>query len=249
MISASIITKNEEANIQRCLNSLKWVDEIVVIDSGSQDQTVAICENFGCKVIETNWMGFGATKQLGVDSSKNDWVLSIDADEEVSDELAKEIQFLISENTCIKNAFSIKRKSFYLGRLINYSGWQDDYPIRLFNRKHAKFNSKSVHEKVEVDDSDVKRINKIIFHYPFPSIEKHIKKINLYSTLAASELFNNKSKHIFLYPFAAGLFKFLKIYIIKKGFLDGKEGLILSLLSSHYVFLKYMKLWVLWKKI
>jgi len=246
MITASIITKNEEMNITRCLNSLLWVDEIIIVDSGSNDKTVQICKDFGCKIIETSWLGFGQTKQLGVEAAKNDWILSIDADEEVSLNLAHKIKDTLPSTT--KKAFEIRRKSFYIDKLIKYSGWKNDYPVRLFNRKYAKFDSRKVHEKIILDCGAPGRIKECLNHFPFPNIETHIKKINLYSTLGANALFERKKKYLFVYPFLAGLYKFFKTYFLRKGFLDGREGLLLSLLSSLYVFLKYMKLWILWKQ-
>jgi len=245
MITVSIITKNEERNIERCLNSVGWADEIIIVDSGSSDQTLDICKKYQCKIIHTEWLGFGLTKKIGVLHSKNDWILSIDADEVVSIELANKIQDIIlsSSNQC----FRIKRNSFYLGKEIKYSGWQNDYPIRLFNKKFANFNEKKVHEKVVCSKSAIK-VNLPIFHYPFNSIEQHIKKIDLYSSLGAQELLEHGKKVSFFYPFFSFMAKFIKVYFIRLGFLDGKEGFILAVLSSFYSFLKYIKLWTLIKE-
>jgi len=246
MISVSIITKNEEKNISRCLDSLSWSDDIIIVDSGSTDKTLNICKKFQCKIIRTEWLGFGRTKQIGVNHAKYDWVFSIDADEEVSKELSENIKSIV-KNSSYKGFF-VKRKSFYLGRQINYSGWQNDFPLRLFNKKYGNFNSRDVHEKVVMRTSEISRLDLPIIHYPYNDIEAHLKKINLYTSLGSIELFNKRKKVLLIYPFLAAFFKFLKTFIIKKGFLDGKEGLILSILSSFYVFLKYIKLWLLNKK-
>ena len=132
-LSISIITKNEASNIKRCLESVKWADEIIVVDSGSTDGTLEICKNYHCKIIETEWLGFGRTKQIGVNAAMNDWILSIDADEEVSVNLKDEILELVQSTQF--HAFNIKRVSYYLKKRIQYSGWQTDYPLRLFNKK------------------------------------------------------------------------------------------------------------------
>ena len=242
MISVSIITKNEERNIERCLKSVGWADEIIIVDSGSSDQTLDICKKYQCKIIHTEWLGFGLTKKIGVLHSRNDWILSIDADEVVSIELANKIQDIIlsPSNQC----FKIKRNSFYLGKEIKYSGWQNDYPVRLFNKNFANFNEKKVHEKVVCSKSAAK-VKLPIFHYTHTSIEQHLKKIDLYTSLGAQELLLDGKKVSFVYPFFSCAIKFIKVYIIRLGFMDGKEGLILSIFSSFYSFLKYIKLWAL----
>jgi glycosyltransferase involved in cell wall biosynthesis len=245
MLSISIITKNEEANIERCLESVKWADEIIIVDSGSTDKTLDICQNYNCRIIETEWLGFGCTKQIGVNSATNDWVLSIDADEEVTNELKNKILQLIQSTTF--HAFSIKRVSYYLKKRIEYSGWQTDYPIRLFNKNHGNFNGASVHETVVMDSNSISNIDEIMLHYPFPTINIHINKINHYSQLGAENLFNKNKKTTLIYAVFSGIVKFIKMYLIKKGFLDGKEGLILAVLSGFSSTLKYFKLWSLWR--
>ena len=244
-ISVSIITKNEESNIKRCLNSVKWVDEIIVVDSGSTDGTLEICKNYHCKIIETEWLGFGRTKQIGVNAATNDWVLSIDADEEVSDKLKDKILELVQSTQF--HAFNIKRVSYYLKKRIQYSGWQTDYPLRLFNKKYGNFNDASVHESVVIDGENTSTIQALLYHYPYQSISSHISKINLYTQLGAQKLFDKGKGTTLIYAVLSGIVKFIKMYLIKKGFLDGKEGLILAILSGFSSTLKYFKLWSLWK--
>ncbi len=241
-ISAVIITKNEEANIGRCLNSLGWVDEIVVVDSGSTDKTIEICKEYNCQIVISEWLGFGKTKKLAVDSATNNWILSIDSDEEVTHELENKIkEILINPKS---NGYRINRRSFYLGRMINHCGWNFDYPLRLFNKKHGNFNDKEVHESVEIGD-EVGRIEYPLLHYTYPTLEGHIVKANRYSSLQAKELYEkNKNYSFFLIPVFV-INKFINMYILKAGFLDGKEGFILSYISAFGVFLKYIKLWKL----
>ena len=132
-ISAVIITKDEEKNIERCLKSLDWVDEIVVVDSGSTDKTIEICKKYNCTIVYSDWLGFGRTKKLAVNTASNDWILSIDSDEEVTPELRNKIKEILTNPEF--EAYRVKRKSFYLGKMINHCGWGSDYPLRLFNRK------------------------------------------------------------------------------------------------------------------
>jgi len=243
MISASIITKNEEKNIRRCLESIKWIDDIVVVDSGSTDKTISICEEFNCKIIKTEWLGFGKTKQIGVNNTKNNWVISIDADEERKIEHKEKITEI--NGTEKTKGYYLKRNSFYLGKLIKYSGWQNDYVLRLFDKRYGEFDNKLVHERILIDESLTKKINIGFFHYPYRNISSHIKKINLYTSIASEELQRTKKINFLVFPFIAGFYKFLKVYFFRMGFLDGKQGLILAIMSSLYVFLKYLKLWLL----
>jgi len=245
-VSACIITKNEEKNISRCLNSLKWANEIIVVDSGSTDKTVEICKQYGCKVHLTEWLGYGSTKKLAVNFASNDWIFSIDADEEVSKELSTKIQKMM--NSPKNDGYFVKRKSFYLKKMIHFSGWQNDYPLRLFNKKRGNFNNALVHESVEIPSNNLCFIEEVIFHYPYQSIDDHINKINLYSSIGAQSLFTNKKRINYLFPFLNCFYKFIKMYFLKLGILDGKEGLILAYYSAYGDYLKYSKLWKLQQK-
>ena len=142
-VTAAIITKNEENNIERCLKSLDWVDEILVLDSGSTDKTLEICAKYKTKIVETEWLGFGRTKKAAVETASNNWVLSIDADEEVSKELQIRIKEILKQP--IMNGYKIKRHSYFLGKRIKYCGWSSDYPVRLFDRTKGNFNNREVH--------------------------------------------------------------------------------------------------------
>jgi len=247
MISVSIIVKDEEDNIERCLKSIyNWADEIIVVDSGSTDNTLKICKKYNCKIHKTHWLGFGKTKQLGVNLTENDWILSIDADEEISNQLKKEIKDIIVSNKF--NGAYIKRISYYLGRQIKYSGWQNDYPLRLFNKRYGNFDDATVHESVVLNKSKTLKISEPIYHYPYKTLHEHISKINLYTTLSAETLFIRSKKTPLFFAVLSGITKFIKMYFFKKGFLDGKEGIVLAILSSYSSLLKYMKLWSMWRK-
>ncbi len=242
-ISCVIVTKNEQANICRCLQSVQWMDEILVLDSGSVDETVKICKEFGCKVVETEWMGFGKTKRFAVEQAKYDWIFSIDADEEMTTELRETLQQLL-QTANPAAGYYIKRRSFYLGKRIRFSGWNRDYPLRFFNRKFGNFNEKEVHESVRIA-APKKNIEDCLLHYTYPTIESHIQKIDLYSTLGAQQLLAKGKQASVFTAVMRGKVKFLKIYILQAGFLDGLEGLVLALISAFGVYLKYLKLWEL----
>ncbi|RLC46307.1 MAG: glycosyltransferase family 2 protein [Candidatus Cloacimonadota bacterium] len=240
-LSVVIITKNEENNIKRCLQSVKWADEIVVVDTGSTDRTLEICEKYGCHIIETEWLGFGKTKQLGVNCAANDWILSIDADEEVTSELTEEIRQLLSKDN-LKNGYRIKRTSFYLKKWIRYSGWNRDYPLRLFNRKYGNFNENFVHESVRIRGK-IGKIDKVLRHYTYPNLTTYIQKIEHYANLRAEEAVKKGKRASVFNAIFHGLFKFLKMYLLNTGFLDGTVGLVLSINSAFSVYLKYLKIW------
>ncbi len=241
-ISVVIITKNEEVNIERCLKSVNWADEVVVVDSGSTDSTIEICEKYSCKIVHSKWLGFGRTKQLAVDSAINDWVLSIDSDEEVTDELKSKIEQILENPKT--TGYKIKRNSYYLGRLIKHCGWNTDFQLRLFNKKHGNFNNKEVHESVKTN-GDTSIINEQILHYTYPSIEVHLKKTDRYSTIQAKEMYDKGKSFPLILAILFGLNKFVNMYFLRLGFLDGKEGFILCSIASFGVYLKYVKLWML----
>ncbi len=237
-ISAVIITLNEEQNIERCLKSLQWVDEIVVVDSGSQDRTIEICQQYGVKIVQTKWQGFGKTKQFAILQARHDWILSIDADEEVTSALKERLEKVL-QNAEPRVAYRIKRQSFYLNRRIKFSGWQNDYPLRLFNRKFGRFNELPVHESI-IFNGEIRRIHEPLNHYPYPTISSHIQKMDRYTNLSALE---SKQSSSLLGSLMRALFRFVKMYFLKAGFLDGKVGFILCFNSAFGIYLKYIKLW------
>ncbi|MDA3885286.1 MAG: glycosyltransferase family 2 protein [Candidatus Delongbacteria bacterium] len=239
-LSVAIITKNEENNIARCLNSVSWADEIVVVDSGSTDKTVDICEKHSCKIITTDWLGFAKTKQFAVDNCSNDWVLVLDADEEITEPLKIKIE-LILQNPKF-SGYRIKRSSFYLGKLIKHCGWDKDYTLRLFDKNKGKFNEKLVHESIIIKNGKIGIIEEVMLHYTYPTVDLHYAKMEMYSELGAKTLFNKGRRSGISNAVIRGALKFIKMYIVKLGFLDGKTGFILSINSSYGVYLKYLKL-------
>ena len=225
-LSAVLIVKNEEQNIARCLKSISWVEEIVVLDTGSTDETVNICKNFGAKVYYLDkWEGFGKAKQQVVVLATFDWILSIDADEELSPELQKELQEL--KNRGFDNsAWRLKRRSYYLGKPIHYCGWQNDAPLRIFNRKQGRFSEKLVHEGVQTSQK-VQTCKHYLYHYTSPTVEVHFAKMRLYGELSAQQLYKQGKRANEFIAFVKGIFKFIKMYFFQLGFLDGRIGFIL----------------------
>ncbi len=245
-LSAVIITKNEEANIRRCLESLKFADEIIVIDSHSTDQTISIASQLGAQVFTRPWQGFGPAKQAGVDCASGQWILSIDADEEVPHELAAEIKAMIdSSNGC--SAFYLKRKTMFLGRWILHCGWYPGYVVRLFKKNEGKFDNAIVHEKVEFQGR-AGYLDCDLLHYSYPDLESYLTKFNGYTTLGAQEAHRAGKRAGWPDLILKPPFSFIRHYIIKQGFRDGREGFILSVLSSLAVLVKYAKLYTLQKK-
>jgi len=214
--------------------------EVVVVDSGSTDKTLEICENYNCKIVKTEWLGFGLTKKLAVNSATNNWIFSIDADEEITEDLRKQIRNILE--TPKADGYNVRRSSFYLGKKINFCGWNRDYPLRVFDRRKGNFNNNIVHESVVLSGKRGK-INLPLLHYTYPTLDSHLKKINQYSTLGAKQLAMKKKKITLIGAICRGILKCLKMFFLQLGFLDGKAGLVLSLNSGYGVFLKYLKLW------
>lgn len=239
-ISVVIITLNEERNIERCLKSVTWADEIVVVDSGSMDTTLDICRRYGCRVVTISWEGYGRAKQRGVEEATNDWILSLDADEEATPELSRRLQQLAAAPTA--EGYRIRRRSFYLGKPIRHSGWTKDYPLRFFNRRYGRFNDKIVHEGVELEGR-VGVIQEALLHYTFPTVLSHLQKIQRYAQLGAEEKAACGKKAGVGMAVLRGMFEFFRIYVIRLGFLDGRRGMVLAVNSAFAAYMKYLMLW------
>ncbi len=241
-ISAVIITLNEERNIERCLKSLAWADEIVVVDTGSVDATLDICRRYGCKIVQSPWLGFGRTKQAAVEAASHDWIFSIDADEETTPELQRRLRALAAAPECV--GYRINRRSFYLGKLIRHSGWTKDYPLRFFNRRFGRFNDKPVHEGVELQGCEGV-IKEVLLHYTFPTLASHLKKIERYAQLGAEGKAAAGRRSGVGIAVLRGALEFFRIYLLRLGFLDGGRGLILAVNSAFAAYMKYLMLWEL----
>jgi glycosyltransferase involved in cell wall biosynthesis len=242
-VSATVITLNEARNIRECLASLNWASEIIVVDSGSTDGTPDLARAAGATVITREWPGYAAQKDYAASQAAHDWILSIDADERVTPELAAEIQRTL-EQPADRVAFRVPRVTFHLGRWIRHTDWYPDYQLRLYDRRHASWARRRVHESVTAR-GPVGRLSHDLQHYAYRDIGHHYETMQNYTRLAALQMFDEGRRatllHLLVHPPAA----FLRNYVLKAGFLDGIPGLIISAMNSYYVFLKFAKLWAL----
>lgn len=247
-VSVAIITFNEEANIGRTLASVAWADERIVVDSGSADLTCDIARQHGAKIFQESWKGFAAQKNSALEKASSEWVLSLDADEEVDQELAGEIQHVTSASDAAEGYF-IPRKNYFLGRWIRRGGFYPDCKLRLTRRGRGQFVERSVHETMRVEGRTLNLQNALI-HHAYPTLAGYIDTMNRYSSLAA-EIARSENEpansafsfltHVFLRPSA----NFVWNYFARGGFLDGREGLLLHTYHNVYVSWKYAKSWEL----
>lgn len=241
-LSILIITKNEEEHIKPLLSSISFADEIVVVDSYSTDKTVAIAEELGAKVLFREFDYHAAQKNWGLQQLHHNWVLVIDADERVSDDLKEEITTILKQPIIKEKAFWIKRENFLMGERVKYSGWQNDKVIRLFNRKFCKYNDKLVHEEIETNEK-VGVLKHKLMHYTYKNFKTYFGKLQKYSTQKALIKSEKHQKinlyHLIIKPGT----KFFKRFVLQKGFLDGKIGVIISSMAAFHDFLVYLKVW------
>ncbi len=246
-ISVIVITKNEEAVIGRCLESVKWTDEIVVLDSASTDRTLEISREYTGKVHVTgDWPGFGPQKNRALDLATGDWVLCLDADEWVSDKLRHEIQQAIAAPGGAV-AFRIPRLSSFCGRYIRHSGWWPDRVTRLFKRGHARFTDLLVHENMEV--TGVKStLHEPLMHESFVDLEDVLDKMDRYSTASAKMLHARGKRAGLVTAVLRALWAFIRTYFLRAGFLDGSYGFMLAVSSAEGTYYRYAKLRMLWSR-
>ena len=244
-LSVVIITLNEETGILRTLESVKPVaDEIVVVDSMSADRTAQICRDFGCRVIQRPFDGYGTQKQFAVDQASNDWVFSIDADEVVTPELQQEIRTMFAgkpgSSPIAHPAYRIPRSLYFMGRVLRHSGTGKEYLLRLFDRTRGGFTRVAVHEEIEVAGSCGTLRGQLI-HYSYRDISHHLEKINTYTTLAAEDYLKNGRKFTKFWVVLKFPVSFISFYVLKGGFLDGYPGFTWSFLAAVYGSLKIAK--------
>ena len=240
-ISVTIIALNEESHIRKAIESVQWAQEVIVVDSGSTDRTVEIAQALGAHVIYHKWAGYGQQKNFAQDQASNDWVLNIDADEEVSpecrDEILRLLEAISTQGLPIKGA-SIPRKTFYLGRWIKHGGWYPNSLIRLAHRRYARWSEPHVHEQLIVQ-GETKKLQSPLHHYAFSSIEEQIHTNLRFSRLGTQDLIKKGKKPSLLKLIFKPIGKFIETYWIKRGFLDGLPGFIISVNAAHSMFLKY----------
>lgn len=240
-ISAVIIAFNEAKNIEDAIRSVEWADEILVIDSGSTDNTRTIAKDLGAKVIEKEWLGFARQKQFAIDQTAFDRILSLDADERVTPELKAEI-LSIKESESILDGYSIPRLSIYMGREIRHCGWYPDRQLRFFDRRKGRWTETVVHESFELEEDATKgQLKSDLLHFSVESPEHHNRMIaERYAPLGAGQMFEDGKRTSLTKAVFSSWFTFIRTYFLKFGFLDGKAGFAISYFAAHNVFVKHL---------
>jgi glycosyltransferase involved in cell wall biosynthesis len=242
MISVTILTKNSEKYLEEVLKSLESFDEVLILDNGSDDSTIEITKNFNnVKVATSKFLGFGKLHNLAADLCKNDWILSIDSDEILSKGLIHEIRNYTLDPMCV---YEIPRQNYYRGKEIKCCGWYPEKVIRLFNRRLTSFSDSEVHEKVLRKNLNKITLKNPLKHYPYSNLSDFLKKMQHYSELFAIQ-YQGKKKSTPFKALRQCLFAFFKSYFLKKGFLGGYEGFLISMYNAHTAFYKYLKLYEL----
>lgn len=242
-ITALAITLNEETNVKRYVESLSFADEIIFIDSQSDDNTAFIAEKMGVKVIQRKFDNFSNQRNFAIDQAKNEWIVFFDLDERISKEVTEEI---ISKTKNPKGivAFYVKRNFFLFNKHLKYGGFQNDKAIRLFNKKHCKYNGKLVHEEIQTEGK-IDVLKNSIDHHSYKNFEHYCSKLNLYSKLQATKLYQKKTKPNLYHFIIKPAYRFLWQYFYRLGILDGREGFLSARVNSFFVFKKYLILWML----
>ena len=245
-LSVAMIVKNEAHHLAQCLDTVTaWVDEIVILDSGSTDATQQIAEQYGAKFYQnTDWPGFGKQRQLAQQYVTSDYVLWLDADERVTPELRQSIQAAIAQDAP-NTAYKIPRLSEIFGHKIRHSGWYPDYVIRLYRKDFAHYGDQLVHEKVELPaNANIQNLQGDLLHYTYQNIHHYLVKSAGYAKAWADQREKAGKKATLWQGISHAVGCFVKMYVIRLGFLDGKAGLLLAMLSAHSTFVKYADLWV-----
>ena len=245
-LSAAIMTFNEERNLERTLKALADIcDEIVIVDSGSTDKTKEIAEKYEARFIYQPWLGYGKQRNAAIDNCSGKWILAVDADEELSPELKQKITEIINGNED-KKVYEINRLSVCFGKKIKHGGWGTSYAVRLFLKTAGRFNDNTVHESF-VTQEEIFKIKENIYHHSYLTLEDYFSKFNRYTTEGALEYYKKGKKASIGQVVFNPMYKFIRMYIIRLGFLDGIEGFLLASTSSMYSMVKYFKLREIYK--
>jgi glycosyltransferase involved in cell wall biosynthesis len=242
-ITACIICFNEEHNIRRCLESVTWTDEIVIMDSYSTDNTLTICKEYDARIYQHEWLGYIGQKTLIQEKAASEWIFFVDADEEVSAELREEVQRQFSSGEYRRwSGYEFPRLVRFLGKWIRHGDWHPDIKLRLFRKEQGRCTGIEPHDRVAVD-GPVRRLHAPLYHYTYRNIHEQMESLNKFSTISAQELFKRKRQaspsDLLLRP----MYRFFKCFILKRGIADGFHGFLIAMASSYGTFTKYVKLW------
>jgi glycosyltransferase involved in cell wall biosynthesis len=243
-VSAIVVCFNEELNIGDCLESLRWCDEIVVVDSYSTDRTVQICKQFTARVLQRSWAGYRDQKAYAHSQATKDWVILVDSDERVSPQLQSEIRDALKQDGGVYAGYAIPRLVFYLKRWWRRGGWYPDYDVRLFRRDRATWGGSDPHEKIRVDGR-VRRLQHPLHHFTYRDIADHLERINRFTSISARELRQDGQRARLSDALLRPAARFFSSYVLKRGFMEGFAGFYVAVTAAVYVFLKYAKLWEL----
>jgi glycosyltransferase involved in cell wall biosynthesis len=246
-LSVYVLTYNEEVKIRDCLESVTWADEIIILDSFSTDGTVEICRKYTDKIFQHKFAGFGNLRNTAIGYTQHDWVLSVDADERVTGELRDEILDLLNSEP-EADAYFVPRINYFLGHRVRHCGWYPDYrQPQLFNKRKMKYNDQLVHEGFTLSGK-ASYLKEHVIQYPFLNLGQFFRKMENYSSLRSEDMFRAGKRFHLLQMFTHPLAMFFRIFVLKRGFLDGRIGLIIATLYGYYTLIKYLKLWELGEK-
>jgi glycosyltransferase involved in cell wall biosynthesis len=246
-VSVTVITRNEAADVGDALASASWADELIVVDSQSTDDTVAIARRYTDRVVVREWPGYHAQKNFAASLASHDWILSLDADERVTPALASEIGRTMQHEPP-HQGFHIPRATWHLGRWIRTTDWYPDYQLRLYDRRAAQWTGRYVHESLTVTGS-IGRLREELLHYAYRDIAEHLETIDRYTTFAARQMHEQGRRAGWLQIAGHPPLAFLRNYLLKGGIADGVPGLIISAMNAYYVGLKFAKLWEIQKEV
>jgi glycosyltransferase involved in cell wall biosynthesis len=255
LISAFVICFNEEDQIADCLESLRFCDEIVCVDSYSTDRTVEICKEWGARVVQRKWGGYREQKDFGLNQATHEWVLNIDADERVSDGLRDSILQVLRDDYLVAqgladpalrpaDGYEFNRVVYYLGRWWRLGGWYPEYRLRFFRKSKTKWGGVDPHEKPIVLGKN-RRLEGELYHFTYDNLEEQLRKLNTFSTIAAEEDYKRGKRSNVAKIFLSPVHRMLKFYLLKKGYREGVAGVIVAFVEGYYTFMKYAKLWEL----
>ena len=240
-VSVVILTFNEESLLAQAIESVLWADEVLVVDSYSTDATVALANSYKVRVVQHKFENYSKQRNWAIQQARHDWIFMLDADERISQPLKEEILALFQTDPP-HPAYRVKRQNYFMGKMIRYSGWQNDWITRLFNRTRARYGTQAVHESLVVE-GEVGRLKHSMAHYTYKDLQSYLLKHDQYSTASARDIAARGKKVTYFHLMVKPAFRFFRSYILKLGILDGKQGVVVAWLSCYSVFMRHLKVW------